>query len=212
MSMQEIVQSGNEIVEAGLDRGEQARSERWETERRDKEELRNSLERPVADLDFPKPKQRAIDDDKGLRETLEDALEESHVNADRAERREKDLERFDLVSQQIKRSHGIEGIDAVEALWRAEQRLRQEPEAAIRHLANQYLSPNLANAAAQREHESALGEVHKFMERYSVSPAVESLLPSYLGSPAFQQYRTGDYQKDLLRACSEIQRGLGRVK
>ena len=195
------------------------REEQWSEKRRDDESLRGSLERDTAYLDDPKPKKK-IDDEEydvlnpfgDVRKMAESAFDEAFVDADKQEQRERDIEQFDLISKRIKRAHGVDGIDGIQRLLGAEEQLRTSPVEALQFLYHQYVEGDAAQATYQTELRNTTTEVTRFFDAHEISEDVADIMTRYIGTPQFQQSRTGDTDRDLKRAYRQVTEGMRRAR
>ncbi len=128
-------------------RMDENREQQWSAKRRDDESLRSGLERETESLDDP-PEKISLDEKPydrfarhaDLRDYLEKAVDQSFYNSANAEKSERYISDFELLGQQIQRSHGVDGVTGLRQMLQIDEGLRS-PDfntrvATMNHLVN----------------------------------------------------------------------------
>ena len=185
--------------------------ERWDAQREDRENLRESLESGMEHFDDPKPRKKDDDNPEAtIREDAERAWDRSMNQSALADIERKQFEEFQHRGKLVKRSHGIDSaVEAFDMLYAADKALRTNPEAAFNWLAQNYGDGRNAQAVAQHEQQAAMAEVTKFFDAHEIGADEEQLILHAIKSGEVQ--RSGDIEKDLRAAYRIAKKGQDRV-
>jgi hypothetical protein len=198
-------------------RMDENRESEWATRREDRDSLRGSLERATESFEDPPETKIVLDDEPydrhrrhgDIRSDLAAAVDQSFYNSANAEKRERYIGEFDLVDQQLKRSHGVDGMTGIKDF--------QTRVNAINHMVE--LAHNESpyrEAVEYRTQEAATKEVTDWFNKHQIGKTpeekaqIENLMGEYLSSPGAR--RTGNFDADLKHAFRMATAGAKRVQ
>jgi len=210
-------------------RMDEIRDAEWTDKRADRDSLRGSLERATESFDDPPETKINLNEEPydrhrrhgDIRSDLAAAVDQSFYNSANAERRERYIGEFDQIDQQIKRSHGVDGVTGIKQMIEVDAALRspdfQTRVNAINHMVE--LAHNESpyrEAVAYRTQEAATKEVADWFGKHAIGKTpeekaqIENLMAEYLSSPGAR--RTGNFDADLKHAFRMATAGAKRVQ
>jgi hypothetical protein len=210
-------------------RMDENRESEWASRREDRDSLRGSLERATESFDDPPETKIELNDEPydhhrrhgNIRSDLAAAVDQSFFNSANAEKRERYIGEFDLVDQQLKRSHGVDGMTGIKQMIQVDAALRspdfQTRVNAINHMVE--LAHNESpyrEAVEYRTQEAATKEVADWFNKHQIGKTpeekaqIENLMGEYLSSPGAR--RTGNFDADLKHAFRMATAGAKRVQ
>jgi hypothetical protein len=210
-------------------RMDEIRDAEWSARREDRDSLRGSLERATESFDDPPETKIDLNDEPfdrykrhgDIRSGIAASIDESFFNSANAERRERYIGEFDQIDQQLKRSHGVDGVTGIKQMIQVDAALRspdfQTRVNAINHMVELAHNESPYREAVQyRTQEAATKEVEAWFKKHQIGKTpeeraqIENLMGEYLSSPGAK--RTGNFDADLKHAFRQATAGAKRVQ